>query len=177
MGQEASTDQADEPAKMSPGGHIGVASAVGVGVAIVTQSPWAIATAVGAGVLVDADHSIDYYRWFVMRNRKRVFYLLHAWEYLALLVMASAISDWNPLLLGATAGYLSHLVADQWANKAYAFTYSIIYRAAHGFRMQKISPWTVEGNVDDLVGLMKGLHFSDKISVRIARFLSKKLRI
>jgi hypothetical protein len=162
---------------MSPGGHIGVATAVGVGVAVVTQSPWAIATAVGAGVLVDADHSIDYYRWFVMQNRKRVFYLLHAWEYLPLLVLASAVSDWNPLFLGATAGYLSHLVADQWANKAYALTYSLIYRAVHGFNMQKISPWKIEGSHEDLVGLMRGLHFSDKVSVRIARLLSRMLKI
>jgi len=162
---------------MRPGGHIVVASAVGLGVAAATQSPWAFATSLGAGVLVDADHSVDYFRWFVLKNRGRVLYLLHAWEYLPLLVLASAISDWNPLVLGATAGYLSHLVADQWANKAYALTYSIIYRAAHGFRIQKVSPWTVEGSHDDLIGVMKGLHFSDKVSVRIARILSRMLKI
>ena len=162
---------------MKPVGHIAVASAVGLGVAAATQSPWAVVTALGSGVLVDADHAIDYYRWFVLRKRERVFYLLHAWEYLPLLVLASAISGWNPLLLGATAGYLSHLVADQWANKAYTFTYSIIYRAAHGFNMQKVSPWRIDGSYENLVELVEGFHLGNRLSPRIARFLSRRLRV
>jgi membrane-bound metal-dependent hydrolase YbcI (DUF457 family) len=158
---------------MRPTGHIILAAAVGVGVATATGSPWALATTIGTGVFVDSDHTLDYYQWFVRGKTDRVYYLLHAWEHLALLSAATVWSSYNPLLVGATLGYMSHLLADQIANHAYLFTYSLIYRAKHRFMMSKISPWTVEGSRADFLSSVGTMPFGKQLTPWAARLLRR----
>ena len=147
---------------MKPAGHVAISTAIGAGVAGATGEPLAVATAIAAGVFIDADHSLDYYHWFVRRKTDRVFFLLHGWEYLGLLLVAGYVSAWNPLVLGALGGYASHLVADQIANHAYAFTYFLTYRARHGFRIDRVSPWTVEGSRRDLLKVLQSMPWGQR---------------
>ena len=145
---------------MKPAGHIAISTALGGGIAVATGEPAALATAVGAGVLIDADHTLDYYQWYGKGRRERVFYLLHGWEYGALLVAVGFIFGWNPLLLAAALAYLAHIMADQIANSGYPLTYSLLYRAMHGFNMSRVSPWRVDGpppRLRDLVPLGNAL--------------------
>jgi hypothetical protein len=141
---------------VKPAGHIGISAALGAGIAVTAGDPAALVTAVGAGVLIDADHTLDYYQWYGKGRREHVFYLLHGWEYGVLLVFVAFIFDWNPLLLAAALAYLAHIMADQIANNGYPLTYSLLYRAMHGFNMSRVSPWRVDGpppRLRDLVPL------------------------
>ena len=101
-------------------------------------------TAVGAGVLIDADHALDYYNWYVRRDVRFWFVPLHAWELsvvlLALLavwyhsLLLALLAVWyHPLLLAAALGHVGHLVADQVGNRLYPLAYSIGYRALRRF--------------------------------------------
>ena len=158
---------------MKPGGHIFLSAAVGAGVAVATGSPWAFGAAMGTGVLIDSDHTLDYYRWFIRRRTERVFYLFHGWEHLAILVLVTALLGWHPIMIGATLGYLSHLIADQVVNHAYPFTYSIVYRALHGFRMGRVSPWSVEGSFKDLLDIARGIPFGTRALPIAMRLLGR----
>ena len=161
---------------MKPAGHIAISSAIGVAVAASTGSPWALATTIGAGALVDADHTLDFYNWFVRGRTGRVFYLLHGWEYLALLTLATAFLGWSPLMMGALLGYLSHLVADQVANHAYRFTYSILYRAVNGFNIRRVSPWTIKGSTKDLRNAIKALPLGGYLAPLAALLVEQAVR-
>lgn len=152
---------------MKPAGHIVISSAIGLTVAATTDTPWAMATALVPGVLVDVDHVLDYYQWFIRRKTDRVFYLLHGWEYALLLAVAGLVLSWHPLVLGAFLGYLSHIVADQLVNKAYPLTYSLAYRARHGFLMSRVSPWTIEGSTADLAKVLTAFPMGKKLFVLV----------
>ena len=156
---------------MKPAAHIAISTGLGAGVATFTGSPWAFATTLGTGILVDADHVLDYYRWYVRHKIHRVFYLLHAWEHLAILVAISALSDWHPLLIGTTLGYLSHLIADQLGNDPYPLSYSIIYRAIHGFNISRVSPWRVNGTLEELATSLQDLPFGKRLAPRLTFLL------
>jgi len=102
---------------MKPAGHIAISTAIGLTVAVTTDTPWALATTLATGVMIDTDHALDYYHWYVRRNTDRVFYLLHGWEYAVMLAVVGLALSWHPLAVGAFLGYLSHIVADQLANR------------------------------------------------------------
>ena len=129
---------------MTPIGHLVLSGGAGALVAATTGTAWPLVAAIGAGVLVDADHAVDYYYWFVRNRRDRVFYLLHGWEYLALLFFAAHVLTWNPLVLGAAVGYSTHLLGDQFANRAYPLTYSLVYRVSRGFLIDQVSRWVID---------------------------------
>ena len=88
--------------------------------------------AVGAGVLIDADHVLDYYNWYVRRDERFLFVPLHAWE-LSVVLLALLAAWYHPLLLAAALGHVGHLVADQVGNRLYPLAYSIGYRALRRF--------------------------------------------
>jgi hypothetical protein len=160
---------------MKPAGHIALSTAIGATVSVATGNPWALATTIGAGVLIDIDHTLDYYNWFIRGRTKRVFYLLHGWEYLVPLLLVTLASAWNALVLGALLGLLSHLIADQVANKAYPLTYFVSYRLRHGFLISRVSPWTVEGSRADLVSALRVIPFGKYLAPLLVRRLESIL--
>ncbi|PKB78929.1 MAG: hypothetical protein BZY88_15965 [SAR202 cluster bacterium Io17-Chloro-G9] len=118
---------------MGPVGHTLVSCAVGGGVWLVTGSPAAAGVTVGVGVVTDIDHLYDYYEWLIKRRPRRVYVLLHAWEYSILGLAALAIFWGNPLLMAVVLGHLAHVTSDHLYNGLPRFSYFITYRIAKGF--------------------------------------------
>ncbi|MFQ6027449.1 MAG: hypothetical protein ACE5Q6_08160 [Dehalococcoidia bacterium] len=118
---------------MTPSGHLLAGGAIGAVVYGTTGSwPGALA-ALAAGVLPDLDHALDYYNWLFRHRLHRVFYLFHGWEHLGLLVLASALLGWTPVMLGLTLGYASHVAGDYLVSHRHVLWYSILFRAKRRF--------------------------------------------
>jgi hypothetical protein len=107
---------------------------VGIGMWASTGEPEVVPVAMAAGVLPDLDHLFDYYLWWVRRERRFLFLLLHGWEYLALLIVLYLFVINEPWLLAATLGYTTQIASDQFMNKPSWRTYLITVRALHGFK-------------------------------------------
>ena len=94
----------------------------------------------GAGVLVDVDHTPDLWWTFALRRKPTATFLLHAWEWLG---VAIAFGIWHGFpwwLLALIVGHGLHLVTDHIFNGGLTLSYSLIYRAAQGFQMTKVAP-------------------------------------
>lgn len=119
---------------MGPVGHTVASLGIGGGVWAATGSPMAVPAAAAAGVLVDADHILDYFNWYWRRDLRRVFLLLHGWEMGVVGLLVVLAGAYHPVFLAAVLGYLGHLVGDHLANKPlHPLSYSIVFRAFHGF--------------------------------------------
>ena len=112
-----------------------VSVGIGAGVWAATGHALAVPAATVTGVLVDADHALDYYYLYVKKDNRRLFVLLHGWEY-TLVAMALVVAVWyHPILLALALGHLGHLVGDQLGNHpGHPLAYSIAYRVRLGFR-------------------------------------------
>jgi len=118
---------------IGPVGHTLVSSAVGGGVWLATGSPAAAVVTVGVGVMMDIDHLYDYYHWLIKRKPRRIYVLLHAWEYSFLGLVALALLGRDPLLMAVVLGHLAHVASDHLYNGMPRFSYFISYRIAKGF--------------------------------------------
>ena len=98
-----------------------------------TGSPAAAGVTVGVGVVMDIDHLYDYYLWLIKRKPRRVYVLLHAWEYSILGLAALAVFWSHPLLMAVVLGHLAHVTSDHLYNGLPRFSYFITYRIAKGF--------------------------------------------
>ena len=95
-------------------------------------------TAIAAGVLIDADHLVDYYLWFKKGDARRLYLILHTWELSAVGLVALAFWS-HPLLLAAILAHLGHLVGDFVANRPKnILTYSLLYRAVLRFDRDRL---------------------------------------
>ena len=164
---------------MAPPMHLLVASALGMGVYAATGSAVAGAATVVSGVLPDADHLLDYYNWFVRGRVRRLFYLLHGWEYLAAFLVLAAALGWPPVLVGITVGYASHIVGDYLVNARGILVYSLAYRVGHRFRMQSLQhnhgnePDTVAQEGYGQVTMTDVLRWAVRRSLRVRRVTDK----
>ena len=95
--------------------------------------------AIAGGVLIDADHLLDQVWYFYLHKRPAAILVLHAWEWLAVLVAASAWLSFPPLLMAATVGYAGHLATDQRFNSVHKMGYFFSYRARHGFDPDRLT--------------------------------------
>lgn len=99
---------------------------------------------------MDLDHLIEYwyafgfgfnpYDFFAVDYFKisgRAFLILHAWEYVAILVAISWHKRWKSYALAIALGMLIHLIWDA-VNVGRVSFYSITYRALQGFLFYKI---------------------------------------
>jgi membrane-bound metal-dependent hydrolase YbcI (DUF457 family) len=99
------------------------------------------------GVLIDVDHVLDYLyahgphldlRTFMdgqyEYKSKRVFVLLHAFEYLPLLYLFWNAYRGRKWAVAATAAMGSHIAADHLLNGVRPLSYFISYRLKHRFR-------------------------------------------
>lgn len=125
---------------MGPLGHTVISSAVGVGVGAATGSPEAGAIALGAGVLMDADHLFDFYQWYIKGRSSRIYVLFHAWEYSAIGLVTLAAIFFHPFLLGVVFAHLVHVATDHLHNRLSPFAYFICYRIIKRFDSAQIAP-------------------------------------
>ena len=108
---------------------MGPPSAIGAGVWIGTGSSLALPAALGTKVLIDADHAVDYYAWYVWREPRRWLGILHSWEVAIAAVGALLFIWYSPVALAAVLGYIGHLAAVQIYNSPHPLGYSMAYKA------------------------------------------------
>ena len=133
----------------------------------------AVPAAVGAGVLNDSDHLLDYYLVYIKKDPRRLYLLFHAWEYAAAVAIFALVAGGHPVLLAAAAGHAGHLLADLIANKPKsALTYSLLYRAAIRFergRLVRGSPQTLSVALHHSIPLWR--HVESRLPSRVSRYL------
>ena len=125
---------------MKPAAHLALSTAIGGGVWAATGEINAFPSAVAAGFLCDVDHLLDYYNWYVRRDRRRMIVFLHAWELVAAGGLVYAFAVREAWMLAVVLGYAAHVVTDQIFNDGYLHAYSIVARAVVGFRVKRIHP-------------------------------------
>ena len=123
---------------MNPPGHAAISLTIGGVVWAVTKSPYSMASAFLTGVLIDLDHLVEYYWWFVKGDNTRVLYFLHSYEILVPAFLAGYLSGWNPVVVGSSFAFLGHLLTDQIANPVVPWGYFFTYRAVKRFRRSAI---------------------------------------
>jgi hypothetical protein len=108
---------------------------------------WPILAIIG-GILIDTDHFIDYFLYcgptldllgfFTHRHLAsgKIYVVLHSWELVFLMWLGSLAVLWiTPLVAGMTV----HLLVDTFSRRRKSILfYSLIYRAFHGFKREKI---------------------------------------
>ena len=125
---------------MGPIGHTVVSTVIGASIWGVTGSPAAGGVALGVGVLVDIDHSVDYYQEWVKRRPHLVLKLFHAWEYSIIGLLVLGFIYYHPILLAATVVHLGHLALDHYHHRPNPLTYFISRRTWLRFDARKIEP-------------------------------------
>ena len=123
---------------MKPPGHAVVSISIGGVVWGITKSPYSFFAAAVAGVMIDLDHLVEYYWWFVREDNSRVWFFLHSYELLVPAFLASFLSGWDPVVTGASAAFMGHLITDQIVNPVAPLGYFFTFRAIKGFRRAEI---------------------------------------
>lgn len=103
-----------------------------------------------SGIFVDLDHIIDYWIEYGLRfdlkqlfnyfdeknfgNRKKLFFIFHAWEWLIIIAAAAWLTDWNLWVTGLLVGYGQHIILDEIYNSSqyrlrpYVLGYFLLWR-------------------------------------------------
>lgn len=110
-----------------------------------TKSPTKAILVVFITYIIDLDHLFDYFlhygasfnfKYFLEGSQfdesGRAFIPFHAWEYLAILALASIKKGWNSWPTVFLFGYAPHLILDSINVESFLF-YSLVVRAATGF--------------------------------------------
>lgn len=129
---------------------------------IATGSALMTAVFAAAGILIDLDHLIDFALWDerpldpkrflkdgVPRTWPRLVYLLHGYEWIALMAFI-CFKTHNPYILSFTLGWALHLAIDEFGNRLpskrtriFPLFYFFTYRLFFGFRRDRIA-WIKE---------------------------------
>jgi hypothetical protein len=125
---------------MGPVGHTVVSTAIGAAIWGATGSPAAGGVALAVGVLVDIDHSVDYYQEWVKRRPYLLLKLFHGWEYSVLGLLVLGFIYYHPLLLAAAVAHLGHVALDHFHHRPNPWAYFISYRAWLRFDARRIEP-------------------------------------
>jgi hypothetical protein len=141
---------------MLPHKHVAISTIVGAVAWWQLGTPAALGAALVTGVLPDLDHAVDYayYHW---HGEHRLILPLHGYEY-AIAGAALALGGEAPLVGVAALSYFIHLLADQAENRTKRLGYSLLFRAWHRFRLDRISTVpedAARGREDDLRMLRK----------------------
>jgi hypothetical protein len=88
--------------QMRPTSHALLATSAGVAIWVATSEPLAVPLTFASGVLVDGDHLPDQIWHFYLKHKPRVFVVLHAWEWLAGLVIATAVHSFPWWMVAVT---------------------------------------------------------------------------
>ena len=153
---------------MKPPGHAAISLAIGGVLWAVTKSPYSAVAALATGVLVDLDHLVEYYWWFVKEDHSRILYFLHSYELVVPALLAGYLSDWDPIVLGVSTAFIGHLITDQIANPVQPFTYFFTYRALKRFRRNDIVDLSWQDLERDFLG--------SSMARRVLRVLNPNLK-
>ena len=123
---------------MKPPGHAAISLTIGGVLFAITKSPYSMVAALITGVMIDLDHLVEYYMWFVREDNSRVWYFLHDYELLIPAFVAVHLSGWDPVVLGVTFAFQGHLLTDQIFNPMAPLAYFLTYRAVKRFRRREI---------------------------------------
>ena len=105
----------------------------------------AVPVAIGAGVLVDIDHSPDLWWAYALRREPVSVLLFHSWEWLAGLILFGVWTGFQWWLVAVVVGFGLHLITDKVFNRVSLRSQSLIYRARHRFRAAVLSPdWDLD---------------------------------
>ncbi len=130
--------------------HIIASSITSAGIYIATRSARMAAVSFAAGVLLDLDHFVDYWkdhsfnldipRFFTACHecdltKTRLF--LHSAE-LLLFLTAAAYFTRSGVITALALGLCQHLAFDQFSNEIYPASYIFAYRLSKGFRVEAI---------------------------------------
>lgn len=139
--------------------HAAASTLVAGGLFVISGSWQMAAASLVSGVLVDVDHTVEYavehgISWDFKRflhlvyeaKYKRVFYLLHGWEWLAVGLIAVSATGWTAWGSGLLVGYGQHLLLDQFGNRGTFWSYSLLWRWKQGFDHGRCFP----ARADDL---------------------------
>ena len=122
---------------MKPPGHAVISLTIGGVLWATTKSPYSLVAAFVTGVMIDIDHLVEYYWWFVKEDQSKAWLFLHSYELVVPAFLAGYFSGWDPVVLGISLAFLGHLLTDQVANPVGPFAYFFTYRAMNGFRRRK----------------------------------------
>lgn len=137
---------------MKPSQHVALSLVSGTALGL-AQGSWVAGTACAAiGILIDADHLVDFWieRGFSLNPRKffdfcyrgtsRKFYdILHGYEFIPVWWALPAAAGLDDLAWGLAVGYALHLLGDQLGNRhLHRWTYFLTFRAWHRFEWKKI---------------------------------------
>ena len=133
------------------GPHLALSAVVGVGTWAASGQEAARPAAMAAGVLPDADHLLDYYLWWIKRERRFLIIFLHGWEYLFLGVGIYLFVFREPWFLAAILAYATQIGADQLFNGVRWHTYLISVRVTSGFKIATANPGEVIPHSDNAI--------------------------
>ncbi len=122
-------------------------SAAGSAAIAVGGGGWESALAFSiAGVFVDLDHFLDYWRetglnldlrrffsYFSSGHPSKLYLILHAWEWCGLAFAAWALLQGPAWVCWGLLGWFQHLLLDQRFNRLHAMSYFFFFRARHRF--------------------------------------------
>jgi hypothetical protein len=120
--------------------HLLASGAAGVVLWVATGEPITLPVAIAAGVLPDVDHVLDYYNRYIRRDWRRIYLILHGWEYFAAMVALYLAAFREPWVLAVALGYLTQIGGDQLHNGGRWFSYFLTGRALARFRSPVILP-------------------------------------
>ena len=130
---------------MRPTNHALLATGTGAAIWALSGELLAVPLTFATGVLVDADHLPDQIWHFYLKQRPRCFIVLHAWEWLVALSVATVFLSFPWWTVAVTLGYATHIFTDHHFNMPHRWGYFLTYRAYHRFRIERISPgWRIE---------------------------------
>ena len=139
--------------------HLGVSLVVSGSLYVYCKS-WELAViSLVSGTLVDLDHLVDYHiehgaafhtgRFLDSFSRgtyKKIYILLHGWEWLLLWAVIAWMTEWNLWIAGFLIGHAHHIVLDQLSNGAHTWGYSLLWRRSVGFDPDRVFPRGCEEN-------------------------------
>lgn len=135
--------------------HFLIAGAAAVVCGLLLASAALAGLTLFVALVIDVDHVFDYWlaRGFSLDPRKfwqdslngryfeqsgRILVLFHAWEFLPVGWVVATVFGGQRVLLAFSLGFFVHLVWDQLCFAKRPLMYSLIFRARHRFRLDRI---------------------------------------
>ena len=134
--------------------HIAVSTIVS-GILYVLFKSWSLTIASFlSGIFLDLDHYVDYVfecgSLFHMKNffhciyeekLKKIYLILHGWEWSIVLIIMGWMLDWNNWVVGVMIGYWHHMVLDALFNTNWPILgYSLLWRWEKKFVSELVRP-------------------------------------
>ena len=132
--------------------HIATSTVVS-GILYFVSKSWGLSIASFiSGIFIDIDHVFDYFfehklfdyqefiNFFYGEKHQKITLLLHGWEWLLCLGLATVITNFDPWIAGLSVGYGHHIISDYFYSKTNIKTYSLIWRWKKRFDSKTLFP-------------------------------------